>query len=141
MTPPGTDPRAYSILSREFIGDADNNVKAVRTVEINVGADGRFQEVAGSEKEWPADLVILAMGFRHTEHAVTSGLQIELGAHVTAWNRTEPRATLTPARHPSWRGIGQTPRGFVWGALCAGRGARAGRWRAVHRACWRASAG
>ena len=49
----GSDPRAYSILSREFIGDADNNVKAVRTVEINVGSDGRFQEVAGTEKEWP----------------------------------------------------------------------------------------
>ena len=30
----GDDPRAYSILSREFIGDASNNVKAVRTVEV-----------------------------------------------------------------------------------------------------------
>lgn len=37
------------------------------------------QEVAGSEKEWPAELVVLAMGFRHTEHAVTKGLGIELG--------------------------------------------------------------
>ena len=56
----------YSILSREFIDDGNGNVKAVRTVNIAVGADGRFEELEGTEKEWPADLVILAMGACNT---------------------------------------------------------------------------
>jgi NAD(P)H-dependent glutamate synthase small subunit len=74
----GADPRTYSILSREFLADDAGHVKAVKTVNIAVGADGRFEELPGTEKEWPADLVILAMGFRHPEHSVTKQLNVEL---------------------------------------------------------------
>ena len=92
----GQDPRTYSILSREFIADENNNVKAVRTVNIAVGEDGRFQELAGTEKEWPADLVILAMGFRHPEHEVTNGLGLELDQRNNAKANTKDYRTSTP---------------------------------------------
>merc|ERR1711988_1855515 len=58
----GKDPRTYSVVTKEFLGDAEGNVKSLVTVEANVTANG-VEEVAGTEKEWPADLVILAMGF------------------------------------------------------------------------------
>ncbi|KAL1528451.1 hypothetical protein AB1Y20_009797 [Prymnesium parvum] len=119
----GSDPRSYSILSREFIGDGDGNLKAVKTVNINVGKDGRFQEVAGSEKEWPAELVVLAMGFRHTEHAVTKGLGIELDGRNNAKANTSDFRTTTPGVFAA----GDCRRGqslVVW-AINEGRGAAA----------------
>jgi NAD(P)H-dependent glutamate synthase small subunit len=76
----GEDQRRYSILSKEFVGDESGKVKAVKTTQISVGADGRFEEVAGTEKEWPADLVVLAMGFRHPEATISETLKLEADA-------------------------------------------------------------
>jgi NADPH-dependent glutamate synthase beta subunit-like oxidoreductase len=89
----GADPRSYSILSKEFVSDGFGKVKAVRTVNISVGADGRFQEVAGSEKEWPADLVILAMGFRHPEQTVVQALDLQTDARNNAKASTKDYRT------------------------------------------------
>ena len=72
----GDDPRTYSISSTEFVGDGDGNLKAVRTVAVQM-KDGRFENVPGSEREWPADLVFLAMGFLGPEHAVSDCLGID----------------------------------------------------------------
>jgi len=73
----GADPRVYSVLSKEFIGGDDGNIKAVRTVQVSVSPTGRFEEVPGSEREWPAELVILAMGFRHPEQTIASALSYD----------------------------------------------------------------
>ncbi len=63
----GNDPRAYHVLAKEFIGDDSGHIKAVKTVEVDwskpVEGGAPFSEVEGSEKEWPADLVLLATGF------------------------------------------------------------------------------
>ncbi len=53
----GKDPRTYSVLTQRFIGG--DAVEAVETVEI----DGSFSEVPGTRQVWPAQLVLLAMGF------------------------------------------------------------------------------
>ncbi|VAW69652.1 Glutamate synthase [NADPH] small chain, partial [hydrothermal vent metagenome] len=37
----------------------------------------KMQEIAGSEKQWPADLILLAMGFTGPEHYVSDALGIE----------------------------------------------------------------
>ena len=42
---------------------------------------------------WPADLVILAMGFRHPEHEVLHGLGIELDARNNAKANTKDYRT------------------------------------------------
>ncbi|TWP33567.1 glutamate synthase subunit beta [Leekyejoonella antrihumi] len=54
--------RIYSVSTKELVGDADGNVKALRLVEVSRGEEG-FDEVPGTEREIPADLVLLAMGF------------------------------------------------------------------------------
>ncbi len=72
----GDDPRVYSISSTEFVGDDSGNLKAVRTVAVEM-KDGKFENIPGSEREWPADLVFLAMGFLGPEHAASDVLGLE----------------------------------------------------------------
>jgi glutamate synthase (NADPH/NADH) small chain len=75
----GDDPRAYSIQTKRIVGDADGNVKEVHTVGIEwKNVDGRFQpvEVEGSEKVWPAQLVLLAMGFLGPEDQLIEQLKV-----------------------------------------------------------------
>jgi glutamate synthase (NADPH) small chain len=63
----GEDPRTYAILTQKFVGDDDGNLKELHTVNIQWGKDaqGRFgpQPIPGTEKVWPVQLVLLAMGF------------------------------------------------------------------------------
>ncbi|MBN9696906.1 MAG: glutamate synthase subunit beta [Zoogloea sp.] len=53
--------REFAVSTKEFIGE-NGKVKALRTVELE-WKDGKPTEVAGSERELPADLVLFAMGF------------------------------------------------------------------------------
>jgi len=77
----GADPRQFSILTKEFVGDDDGQVVAVRTVRVRwikeAGERPRFEEIPGSEEEWPADLVLLAMGFLGPEDYIAEELKIE----------------------------------------------------------------
>merc|ERR550537_2097481 len=66
----GEDIRTFSVQTKEFVGDANGNVKALKIVDLEwKHADGRMQmkEVAGSEREIPADYVFLALGFLGAE--------------------------------------------------------------------------
>ena len=76
----GKDPREFCILSKAFIGDAQGNLTAVRTVNVEWSKNetGRYtmQELPGTEKEWTADLVTLAMGFLGPEHSSTDMLDL-----------------------------------------------------------------
>lgn len=77
----GDDPRTYSILTKEFIGNDEGQVTGIKTVNIEwVNKDGQmsFEEIPGSEKIWEADLILLAMGFLGPEHYVADGLDLEL---------------------------------------------------------------
>ena len=79
----GADPRKYQIVTKRFVGDKDGNVKELHTVQIEwvKGEGGRMQmkEVPGTEKVWPADLVLLAMGFLGPEK---EGLLSDLGVKL-----------------------------------------------------------
>lgn len=63
----GKDPREYCILSKEFVDDGEGNVKGIKTVRVEwkKSESGAWQmaEVAGSEDYFPADVVLLSMGF------------------------------------------------------------------------------
>lgn len=77
----GEDPRTYCILTKEFIGNDAGEVKAIKTVNVEwveKGGQMSFVEVAGSEKTWEADLVLLAMGFLGPEHYLLQGLDLEV---------------------------------------------------------------
>ncbi|CDK29824.1 unnamed protein product [Kuraishia capsulata CBS 1993] len=63
----GKDPREYCILSKEFVGDEEGNVKGINAVRVEWkrSDSGAWQmaEVPGSEEFFPAEVVLLSMGF------------------------------------------------------------------------------
>jgi glutamate synthase (NADPH/NADH) small chain len=70
--------RLYAVSTEEFIGDGTGNLKALKLVETQF-VNGKFEKVEGSEKEIPADLVFLAMGFLGPEKSeLISQLGVEL---------------------------------------------------------------
>ena len=70
--------RVYAASTKEVLGDEDGNVRALRVVEVEMGEKG-FAEVEGSEREIPAQLVLLAMGFLGPQGAgVVEQLGVEL---------------------------------------------------------------
>ncbi|HZE95991.1 MAG TPA: glutamate synthase subunit beta [Planctomycetota bacterium] len=76
----GGDPRTYSISTKKFAGDAEGNLKELHTVQVKweKGADGRpkLVDVPGTEKVWPAQLVLLAMGFLGPEEQLVKSLGV-----------------------------------------------------------------
>jgi glutamate synthase (NADPH/NADH) small chain len=84
----GGDPREYAILTKEFLGDADGNLTGLRTVRVEWerGADGRTNmvEVLGTDQIWPAQLVMIAMGFLGPEDTVLEQLGVERDSRSNA---------------------------------------------------------
>lgn len=70
----GSDPREFLIMTKEIIKDEEGKVSGVRAVKIHWDKDeaGNFVpvEIEGSEKVWPADLVLIAMGFLGPEETL-----------------------------------------------------------------------
>jgi glutamate synthase (NADPH/NADH) small chain len=77
----GKDPREYCVQTKRFVGDSQGRVREVHTVRVEVGRDDRggmkFTEVRGSEQRWPAQLVLLAMGFLGPEEGLLNQLGVE----------------------------------------------------------------
>ncbi|MEK9613057.1 MAG: glutamate synthase subunit beta [Flavobacteriaceae bacterium] len=63
--------REWSILTKEFVGDSKGNLTGLKTVEVQwkkiPGERPKLVEKEGSEKEWPCDLALLALGFTGPE--------------------------------------------------------------------------
>ena len=79
----GRDPREYGILTKEFIDDGNGNVAGVKVVSVswsNVDGQWKMEEIAGSEKVWKADLVLLSMGFLGPEHYLGDAAALEYDA-------------------------------------------------------------
>jgi glutamate synthase (NADPH/NADH) small chain len=72
--------RLYAVSTVEFLGDDAGAVRALKLVEVEASG-GRFEPVPGSEREIPAQLVTLAMGFVGPEK---DGLLTELGVGLDA---------------------------------------------------------
>ena len=76
--------RHWAIATKEFIGDKQGNLKALKTVKLEwkMTGDGKaaqFTEVPGSEQDLPCELALLAMGFVHPQHkGLLKELDIEL---------------------------------------------------------------
>ncbi|WP_319522590.1 glutamate synthase subunit beta [uncultured Desulfosarcina sp.] len=72
--------RHWNILTRQFIGD-QGRVSALETIEVRWieenGRPVRFEEIDGTQRRWPADLVLLALGFAGPE-AGTVVAQLDL---------------------------------------------------------------
>ena len=60
--------RVYSVNTERFIDDGHGHVKALLLYEVEM-VQGTFTKIEGSDRELPADLVFLAMGFLGPEKA------------------------------------------------------------------------
>ncbi|NQZ60121.1 MAG: glutamate synthase subunit beta [Lentisphaeraceae bacterium] len=89
--------RFWSISTKEFIADENGKLKSLITVEVNVDrSNGGFKivEVPGTEKEWPCELVLLALGFTGPEtNTVVAQLGLDLDGRGNVLADTETYAT------------------------------------------------
>ncbi len=73
--------REWSILTKEFIGDSNGKVKSLKTVEVEwikkEGERPSLKEIEGSEKLWPCDLALLALGFTGHEPDLIDKLNLQ----------------------------------------------------------------
>ena len=76
----GRDPRTWLTTAKRFVGNEQGQLKEVHTIEVRWERDsaGRMNpvEIPGSEKVWPAQLVLLAMGFLGPEDAALNSLGV-----------------------------------------------------------------
>jgi glutamate synthase (NADPH/NADH) small chain len=86
----GRDPRTYSVLTKAILGDDAGHVRGLRTVDVcwteRPGDRPLLEELPGSEREWPAHLVILAMGFLGPEDGLPGqfGLGFDARGNIAA---------------------------------------------------------
>ena len=113
--------REWSILTKEFIGDKDGNVIGLKTVEVEwvktPGQRPELKEKPGSEKQWPCDMALLALGFLGPENTLVDQLGIETD------ERTNVKANGYQTNVPNVFAAGDIRRGqslIVW-AISEGR--------------------
>ena len=76
----GSDPRSYLIMTEQFVGDENGNVKELHTVDIDWDyRDGVLRPLrkAGTERVWDADIVLLSMGFVGPEDTIVKQLKLD----------------------------------------------------------------
>ncbi|MFL5244381.1 MAG: glutamate synthase subunit beta [Gemmataceae bacterium] len=120
----GDDPREYLINTKRFVGDASGHVKELHTVRVEwVKDNGRLmpKEISGSERIFPAQLVLLAMGFLGPENQLLDKLGVEKDPRSNAKAEHGKFSTSVPGVFAA----GDMRRGqslVVW-AINEGRGA------------------
>jgi glutamate synthase (NADPH/NADH) small chain len=121
----GADPRLYLTTVKRFNGDPQGNLASVVTVNIRWEKNDKGQfvpvEQPGSEKEHPAQLVLLAMGFLGPEQSLLKDLKVETDARSNVKAEYGKYGTSVPGVFAA----GDARRGqslVVW-AINEGRGA------------------
>lgn len=114
--------RVYSVSTEEFLGDGAGNLRALRIVETQF-VNGKFEKVAGSEREIPADYVFLAMGFTGVEKSpLISQLGVDLDARGNIARDKNYQSSIPGIFVAGDAGRGQSL--IVW-AIAEGRSAAA----------------
>ncbi len=120
----GRDPRQFLISTKQFAGDDRGRVQELHTVRIDwVRDNGRFllREVPGTQQVFPAQLVLLALGFLGPE----SQLLDQLGVAQDARTNVKAEYGQFATNLPGVFAAGDMRRGqslVVW-AINEGRGA------------------
>lgn len=86
----GSDPREFSIMTTRFVGDDEGNLKELHTIQIQriVDETGRkiYQPIPGTERVFPAQLALIAIGFDGPEQTLPEqlGLATDRRSNVKA---------------------------------------------------------
>jgi len=82
----GADPRVYLTTATKFDGDANGQVSAIHTVQVEWARNDKGQfipkSVPGTEKVIPTQLVLLAMGFLGPEQPLLDALKLDRDART-----------------------------------------------------------
>ena len=120
----GRDPREFCVTTKRFVSDDRGRVKELHTMRVEwVRDNGKFgvREIPGTEQVFPAQLVLLAMGFLGPENQLLEQLGVEKDARTNAKAEHGKFATNIPGVFAA----GDMRRGqslVVW-AINEGRGA------------------
>jgi glutamate synthase (NADPH/NADH) small chain len=116
--------RLYSVNTTEFVADDEGGLAAIRIVEVSRDAEGRFVSIEGTERELPAQLVLLAMGFVGPEKGkLLSDLGVKLDERG---NVARDQSFMTNVKGVFSAGdMGRGQSLIVW-AIAEGRAAAAG---------------
>jgi glutamate synthase (NADPH) small chain len=107
--------RVFAVGTQEFRGDANGCVRALVLTDV----DEKFQPVPGTERELPAQLVLLAMGFTGPERGpLLDGLGVELDARGNVARDTDWATSVPGVFACGDMGRGQSL--IVW-AIAEGR--------------------
>ena len=112
--------REFAIATKEFLGEK-GKLTGLKTVQIEF-RDGKLAEVAGSEKVWPADLVLLAMGFTNPLSQLLQSFGVDADARGNAKAGVDDRTGYKTSVDKVWA-AGDVRRGqslVVW-AIREGR--------------------
>ncbi|MBF4560967.1 glutamate synthase subunit beta [Microbacterium sp. VKM Ac-2870] len=115
--------RTFLASTVEFLGNEAGEVRALRVAETEYLPDGRRVPRSGSEREIPADLILIAMGFTGPE---STELESQLGTVFTGRGNVE-RGDDYQTTAPGVFVAGDAGRGqslIVW-AIAEGRAAAA----------------
>ena len=115
--------RLYAVGTTEILGDENGHVRGLRLSEVRF-EDGRFAPVDGTEREIPAQLVLLAMGFTGPERdGVVEQLGVEIDERGTIRRDHAYMSTVPGVFVAGDAGRGQSL--IVW-AIAEGRAAANG---------------
>ena len=115
--------RTYLASTVEFLGNGAGEVRGLRLAETEYLSDGRRVPKSGTEREIPADLILIAMGFTGPERGT---LEEQLGTVFTGRGNVE-RGDDYQSTAPGVFVAGDAGRGqslIVW-AIAEGRAAAA----------------
>ena len=96
----GDDPRQYLVNAREIERDESGAIRAVITDNVRwvKAANGRmtFEAIEGTARKWPADMVLIAMGFTGPEDTLVDafGLPRDSRTNVVAENYQTERKSV-----------------------------------------------
>ncbi len=124
----GKDPREFCMSTVEFIDDGNGNVKALKACQVDwrqVTEGGPpFTPIQGTEKEYPADLVFLALGFLGPENgpAEQLGVEVRNGHGGMTWFKAEHEKYTTNIDNVFVAGDCRRGQSLIVWAINEGRG-------------------
>ncbi|APZ92767.1 glutamate synthase subunit beta [Fuerstiella marisgermanici] len=124
----GKDPREFCVSTVEFIDDGNGNIKSLKACQVDwrqVTEGGPpFTPIQGTEKEYPADLVFLALGFLGPENgpAEQLGVDVRAGHGGMSWFKAEHEKYTTNVDNVFVAGDCRRGQSLIVWAINEGRG-------------------